>query len=349
MTHQVSGAVLCAGFGTRMRPLTEVVPKPLLPFLNTPIVTYSLTMLKSAGIDAIGMNVHHLAETVPPVVDRLAATFGLEIRYSREWEILGTAGGIRGIWTALGEPEGTLVVLNGDSVMDLDLSGHIEEHRESGRDVTLLVRERASDHPGKVFVDSENRLTGLRDYAHPDRSDSDTEVDFLGVHLIEAAALERLELEEGDIIDELYGSMVEQAEGIGVSFAECFWAALDNPDLLMKTTRDVLDSPEQFSLAPLGEPMSEGLYAFDLDSVHDKAEFKAPVFIGMNVEVEAGVRIGPNVVLDGVTVKQGSTVRNAILYGMGEIEGEWSDCVAVAGKIAQISSVEPAESNPESD
>lgn len=333
--RKVLGAVLCAGFGTRMRPFTEVLPKPLLPFLNTPIITYSLNQLAQANVDMVGVNLHHLADTIPPVVDRLAGAFGLKLRYAREWEILGTAGGIRGIWQALDESEGTLIVMNGDSVMDIDLHEQLEAHRESGRDVTLLTRIKDPDQPGKVFVDGDHQLTRIRDYKSQSHGDSDVEMDFLGVHFIETHVLNELEVEPGDIIDELYGPMVEAGASIGVSVAERFWAALDNPFLLMETSERVLEHPEIFPLAPLPEPLDDGLYVYG-DQIGDKVELAAPVFLGMNVAIEDGAKVGPNVIMDGVSLKAGAVARNAILYGMGELEGEWTDCVAIAGKVVQI-------------
>src|SRR5690554_974892 len=95
--RDVIGGVLCAGLGTRLRPLTDVLPKPLIPFLNTPLVAYALNHLAAAGITRVGLNLHHLPDTIPFLVDRLALQFGQVPTYVREWEILGTAGGVRGI------------------------------------------------------------------------------------------------------------------------------------------------------------------------------------------------------------------------------------------------------------
>ena len=121
MSQTILGGILCAGYGTRLSPLTDTIPKPLLPFLNTPIVAYAMERLASAGVDRFAVNLHHLADSIPPVVDKLAGQFQMKPVYAREWEILGSGGGLRGLWSALGEPsECTLVVLNGDSVMDAE-------------------------------------------------------------------------------------------------------------------------------------------------------------------------------------------------------------------------------------
>lgn len=333
----VFGGVLCAGYGTRLEPLTEVIPKPLLPFLNTPIVAYALERLQSADITHVAVNLHHLPDSIPPVVDRLAEQFGMMPVYAHEWEILGSGGGLRGLIRAHGDVSGTLVVLNGDSVMDVDLGPHIEAHKSSGRKVTLLTRPKAEDQPGRVFVDGDGTLQGIRDYRRPDTSGSLIEHDFTGVHIVEMDALMEVPLDFCDIIDTLYGPMLEANQEIGVSEVDGFWAALDSPRLMLEMAAAVLREPSRFKLAPLPDPHADGLWFYNSETIDDKAEFQPPVFLGLNTVVEAGAKIGPNVVADGVTIKAGTHVSNCVLYGMGELEGEWRDLVGVAGQIATIS------------
>ncbi len=334
--RNVVGAVLCAGFGTRLRPLTQVLPKPILPFLNTPIVSYALDHLSRLGVERVGMNLHHLADSIPPVVDRICEQFGLERVYSREWEILGTAGGVRGIWQALDEPDATLVVLNGDSVMNIDLGAHLQSHRESGARATLVVRPKADDQPGRVWLDADQNLRGLRDMRHPDAADDLAEYDFTGVYFIEPELLEEIPLEEGCMIGDVCGPLLEDGEVFHASVNDGFWAALDNPNLFLETTRRVLEDPDLFEQAPLPEPNSPGIYIYEPDKVDDQAECAAPVLLGPHTEVEAGAKLGPNAVVDGVHLTEGAVVQNAVVYGMIEpVEGEWRDCLAVAGKVAR--------------
>lgn len=333
----VTGAVLCAGFGTRMRPLTEAVPKPLLPFLNTPILTYALDHLADAGIRRVGMNLHHLADAVPPVANRLCRQFGLEPSYAREWEILGTAGGIRGIWHALGEPDATLVVTNGDSVMNIDLEEHIEAHRASGAGASLVVRPKTEGQPGRIWVDDDRNLRGVRDFRSPDVRDESSlrEFEFTGVHLIEPAVLSDIPFEEGDIIDEVYGPMLEEGADIHVSVNEGFWAALDNPTLLLSTSKKLLEAPDRFAQAPFDDPLDDGIYLAGHDAIPEEVEIVGPVFCGPNVEFEAGARIGPDAIIDGVTVEADHTIENAIVYGAGDVQRDMRDCVAVADRLAE--------------
>ncbi|MFB6351860.1 MAG: NDP-sugar synthase [Bradymonadaceae bacterium] len=333
-----TGAVLCAGFGTRMRPLTEAVPKPLLPFLNTPILTYALDHLADAGIRRVGMNLHHLADSVPPVANRLCRQFGLEAAYSREWEILGTAGGIRGIWHALGEPDSTLVVTNGDSVMNIDLEEHLEAHRESGAGVTLVVRPKADEQPGKIWVDEAGRLRGIRDFRAPESGEDASlkEFDFTGLHLLEPQVLSDIPMENGCVIEDVYGPMLEDGAHINVSVHDEFWAALDNPGLLLSTSKRVLDQPDQFEQAPLEGEEGDGLFVAEPEALPEEVELVAPVFVGPNVDFEPGTRIGPNAVVDGVELSGGNAIEEAIVYGVGDVDRDFAKCVAVAGQIAEL-------------
>ncbi len=335
------GGVLCAGFGTRMSPITDAIPKPLIPFLNTPTLAYALDHLSRGGVSRVAMNLHHLADSIPPVADQLAAAMNLNPSYSREWDILGTAGGIRGIWKALGEPDQTLIIMNGDSVMNIDLRQMLEAHRRSGASASLMVRRREEGQPGKVFIDPEGqRLWGMLDSRHPETPEELEEVLFAGVHFLEPELLETIPEEEGCIVRDIYMPFLEEGGHINVEVHSDFWAALDNPALLFKTTHRVLESPEIFEQVPMPEPLSEGLYVFNERGIDDATQFAGPVLTGPHTAAGAQAKIGPNAVVDGVEISEGASVRNAIVYGMGNLEGKWQRCVAIAGKVANLPELE---------
>ncbi len=337
----IYGAILCAGLGSRMLPFTEVIPKPLLPFLNTPMIAYSLNHLANAGISRVCCNLHHLADTIPPVVDSIAKIFGIEPVYAREWEMLGTAGGIRGMWEALGnDPDAVLVVMNGDSIMNIDLKAHLEDHLARGAEVSLLVRKKADGQPGSVWIDQQARtLAGIREHRRPGfdaSTQGQTEYDFAGVHFINASLIQRLALEPADIITALYGPMLESDETINVCITEDFWAAIDNPELYMATTRACLDDPDLFAQNPAAQAMHNGLAILNGNTIDDAAQFSAPVFTGAQVTIGANAKIGAYAVLDGVEVAPGTIISNAVIYGMGHVDGDWSDCLAMVGKVKAI-------------
>ena len=331
------GGVLCAGFGTRMAPITDAIAKPLIPFLNTPMLAYSLDHLSNAGVSRVGMNVHHHADSIPPVADKLAAAMNLDPVYAREWEILGTAGGVRGIFNALGEQDTTLIVFNGDTVMNLALPEILNAHRRSGARATLVVQPRGEGKPGGVWVDpKKGQVMGLRDFRHPDAGEALQEYTFTGVHLIEPELARDIPLEKGCMVGDVYGPLLEAGEVFNIETCGDFWAGIDSPALLFEATQRVLDDPSIFDQVPMPDPLAEGLYVFGQQGIDDKTQLAGPILSGAHVKTAPDVHIGPYAVVDGVDLEKGASVRNAIVYGMGRLEGKWHWCMAVAGKVANL-------------
>src|SRR5258708_4450846 len=120
--------VLCAGFGTRLRPLTDKVPKPLVPLCGVALLRYNFALLKNAGVRDIVVNTHHLAAEMEKGAHEIAAALELSLEISREEKhILGTGGGVRRAQALIGE--GTLFLLNGDMPSHVDLAAPRAPHR----------------------------------------------------------------------------------------------------------------------------------------------------------------------------------------------------------------------------
>ena len=123
--------VLCAGFGTRLRPLTDRVPKPLVPLCGVPLLRYKFALLKNAGVREIVINTHHLGSTMARGALAIASELDLDLQVSREEkQILGTGGGVRRAQAMLGA--GTFLLMNGDMIFDLDLAAALAAHRKAG-------------------------------------------------------------------------------------------------------------------------------------------------------------------------------------------------------------------------
>ncbi len=156
----VGAAVLAAGEGRRLQPLTDYVPKPLVPIGNQPVLEAVLARLAAAGISHIALNAYHRAQELVHYVQRSAQAIHLSI----EEKLLGTAGGLRQILTtASWSKEVDLVVVhNADVVFELDLQMMIDKHTASLADATLVVRKPDSPaDPATVYLDEEGRVQGL--------------------------------------------------------------------------------------------------------------------------------------------------------------------------------------------
>jgi len=154
----MTGVVLCAGRGTRLAPLTETTPKPLVEVAGRPMVHYPLALLWAAGIRRIVLNSHHLAAQLEEALGD-GHRWGLELRYSREPHLLGTGGGLRHLAPLLDDD--LAVVLNTDQITDLDLNRLIACHRATGAVATLAALPGHPTLPHRRLTEKGGRLTGL--------------------------------------------------------------------------------------------------------------------------------------------------------------------------------------------
>jgi NDP-sugar pyrophosphorylase family protein len=148
--------ILAAGFGSRLRPLTDRTPKPLIEVGGVPLIAYPLALLRAAGIHEVIINLHHLGGQIRAALGDGAA-YGMSISYSQEDQLLDTGGGIRQARSFFANDR--FVVLNSDVVMDLDLAPVIDWHRDAGALASMVVRpDRETARYGAIEVDARQRI-----------------------------------------------------------------------------------------------------------------------------------------------------------------------------------------------
>ena len=156
----MKGLVLSAGYGERLRPLTETIPKPILEVGGRPLIHYPLLMLKRAGITDVAINVHHLAAEVERALGD-GSSLGLRITYSPETALTGTGGPLAVLREYFGGER--FVLLNCDTILDLDLARLIEFHHERGGLATFLLRAGGDpDAYSRIECDVHGRIQRMR-------------------------------------------------------------------------------------------------------------------------------------------------------------------------------------------
>jgi mannose-1-phosphate guanylyltransferase len=151
--------ILAAGLGTRLRPLTDHLPKPLLPIEGRPLIEYTLLFLRKYDLTDVVINLHYQGEKIRDALGN-GSRLGMKIRYSEEPQILGTGGGIKNIQSYFSEEP--FLVINSDILVDVDLNRVIETHRRAGAAATLVLREDPDvEKWGAVGVDPQNRIRQL--------------------------------------------------------------------------------------------------------------------------------------------------------------------------------------------
>lgn len=227
--------ILAAGLGTRLRPLTDTTPKPLLPVAGTPMIVWNLLLLKRHGIRDVVINLHHLGTMISQALGDGGA-FGMRIVYSHEPVILGTGGGIKQAEPHFnGEP---VLILNGDTLFELDLGALMRFHREQQAAATLVLRkDPEAARWGLVEVTDRAevvRITGRG----LSQSPATAARMFAGIHILHPRLLKYLPAgKECSIIDAYVKGIQDGERIVGFDF-DGFWSDVGTPERYAQVERD---------------------------------------------------------------------------------------------------------------
>lgn len=233
--------VLAAGRGTRLTPLTDTTPKPLLPVAGRPLLEHIFAFLRAGGIEEVVVNLHHRGEVIERHVGD-GARFGLRVRYSWEDPILETGGGIkRAEGLLVGEP---FVVVNGDSLLEMRLQDVVRFHESRRALATMVVRpDPEARRYGLIELDAEDRLrriVGLpADVAGPLRPFM-----FPGVHVFDPDVFRWMVADVPySVIRVTYLRLLVAGAPLYGFVTQARWVNIDTPDALLLADRVLATAP----------------------------------------------------------------------------------------------------------
>ncbi len=285
--------VLAAGLGLRLRPLTLLRAKPVVPVLGRPLLHFTLERLARAGVSEVMVNLHHLPGSVRRALGDGRA-FGLRLRYSHERELLGTGGGPRRVRRFFGDQPALIV--NGDVLFDYDLRELLRRHAVSGACATLLLRR--NPDPARyspVVCARGGRILSIAGRPRPARGSVSL---FTGIHVLDPALFERLPAGPSDSVRDLYLPLLAEGARLRGERLRGAWYDLgalapyrDAQLRLLRGRRELI------------HPRAR---------VHPTARLRS-VVVGPDCVIEAGARVERSVLWDGVRVGAGAQVRRSIL------------------------------------
>jgi len=307
--HQA--VVLCAGEGRRLLPFTARCPKPLLPFLNVPLLEHVLGYLERGGVKRVALNAWHLAQQVEDFVAARTSS-DLELHVERETELLGTGGGLQNLLPWM-DP-GPVLVSTADILTDVDLAQVAARHAASGAEATMVLAPDADvARFGAVEVDKDDMLTDIVGrLGRPGRRACVN----ASVHLFEPAFLRRLPDGPSCLVRQGYLPAMQQGARCAGLIHTGAWAELGTPDALLDAQRDALSG---------ALPIDAGLFArggrrdgaeslvYPDAQVADDALLSGGTVVGAGAEVGAGARVHASLLLPGARVAADATVEHSIL------------------------------------
>jgi len=318
--------ILAAGKGTRVRPITYTIPKPMIPILQKPVMEFLLELLRQHGFDQIMVNVSHLAHEIEGYF-RDGQRFGVQIAYSFEGYIdqngelqgkaIGSAGGMRRIQDFSPFFDDTFVVLCGDALIDLDLTAAVKWHKEKGSIATIITKtvplEEVSSY-GVVVTDEDGKIKAFQEKPRVEDALS-TNIN-TGIYIFEPEVLDYIPSEtEFDIGGQLFPKLVE----IGAPFyaipMDFEWVDIGKVPDYWHAIRAVLSGEVKNVQIP-GREIAPGVYAGLNVAINlDKVNIQGPVYIGGMTHIEDGATIiGPTMIGPNCWICSGAIVKDSVIF-----------------------------------
>jgi mannose-1-phosphate guanylyltransferase len=323
--------ILVGGEGTRLRPLTLGLPKPVVPLAGQPFLSYMLEWLRSHGVDDVVLSCGIRADGVRAVLGD-GDSLGVRLRYVEEPEPLGTGGALKFAEDLLDE---RFFMLNGDVLTDIDLSAQLSQHEAAGARATLALM--AVPDPsgyGLVRVGEDGAVRGFLE--KPSQDQIDTNLVNAGAYILERSVLAGLPAAgtnfsiERDVFPRLVGNGL-----YGVAAADAYWIDIGTPERYLQATFDILEGQVRTELG--GRLAASGLCLVDGAEISGRVAPPALVgpgcvvaehavvggraVLGRSVTVREGAHVESSVVLDGTVIGPGTTVHGSII-GRGARVGE---------------------------
>ena len=325
--------ILCAGYGTRLRPLTNNIPKPLVTVMGIPILEYIINLLAESGIKDIYINRHHL----PEQFENINIPKEVNITFSYEKDILGTAGGILSFEKELDED---FLVVNGDVIFNLDIRELISVHKKSKKIATMVLRERDVKDATPVFRDDFSNVASIGG----EGNGLYQELMFSGIHVMspEIFKLTKKSSPPSCIVRNFYIPYIQSGGKVGSYVMDdkkgCFWKEIGDLNKYLDCNiwmiRSVSENKlkgfyelfvneywESGSSDDVVEEVVEGIWLGTDIEIDPSATLVQPVFIGSETTIGPEAVIGPNAIIGrNVNISNNSIVKDSVILDDTDID-----------------------------
>ncbi len=298
--------ILAGGFGTRLRPLTDRVPKSLLPICNRPFLEHQLRLLAEHGVNDTTLLTGYLGEDFAPFAAQMRAMLGAELHVSTEKKPLGTAGAVR---SRLDDLDGTTIVLNGDVLTDLDISAAVAFHRQKGAAVTIVLTPVDDARPyGLVPLDAYNRVEA---FLEKPKELVAGQIN-AGTYVLEPSVLEEVPPDEfWQFEQQLFPSLLAQDAPVFGFVSHAYWLDIGTPERYLQAHFDMLSGRARATV--------DGTLVTQRQELEDRTTIEPPVLLS-HAPVGPGATLGPLVsIAPGSHIGARATLQRSVVHAGAEI------------------------------
>jgi NDP-sugar pyrophosphorylase family protein len=324
--------VLAAGLGTRLRPLTDLISKPMAPIVNKPVMEHIIELLFGYDFRDIVCNLHWYPEAIKDYFGD-GSKWKVNISYSMEEELMGTAGGVKNVEGFF--EGGTLLVISGDALTDIDLSKAMEYHLLKGGIATLVLTEvEDPSQYGVVLLDEEKRITGFQE--KPLSGEERSNLANSGIYLFEPKIFDYIpENKFYDFGKNVFPDLLKKKIPYYGYKHNQYWNDVGSLDEYQKGNFDALEGKVRVKIP--GKQIREGVWVGKNCRIQEEVVIIPPVCIGSNCTIKKGAKLfGPIILGDNTIVDERAVLYRGIKWGSGYVGKDASLIGAIIGFNAKI-------------
>lgn len=325
--------VLAAGLGTRLRPLTDLISKPMAPIVNKPVMEHIINLLAEHGFRDIVCNLHYFPDEITNHFGD-GSKWGVNIVYSFEEELLGTAGGVKKVEDFF---EGqTFLVISGDALTDIDLSSAYGFHKDKkGVGTIVLTEVEDTSQFGVVLLDEDKRIKGFQE--KPLSGEAKSNLANSGIYFFETDVFKFMPT-KGQFYDfgkNLFPELLEKDIPYYGHKHKRYWNDVGSLDEYQQGNFDALEGKVKVKIS--GKKIKEGIWIGRNCQIHENVTIIPPVCIGDYCNIKKGAKLyGPIILGNNTTVDERAILYRGIKWGSGYIGKDASLIGAIIGYETRI-------------
>jgi mannose-1-phosphate guanylyltransferase len=301
----VKAIILSAGYGTRLRPLTDRLPKPLMPVLGTPILSHIIRRLQECNVSDIGVNIHHKFEVIEEYLEAKHAKQNITLSFEKD--ILGVAGGIGGFREYL-KGEDLFIVHNGDILSNIRFSNIVPEQKGMVPLCTMVVHD--YDGYNNVSVDEHGNVIDIRGILRPD--DDSRMLAYTGISYMSGDILNLIPEGVSDLVPFLL-DIIKKEKGVvkAVEVKDCAWMDVGTIENYFSAHKEILVNKKPLIAKDLVP--EKNIFLGENAVVGEGVEFSGFISAGRDSVFEKGCRVENCIVWDNAVVEEESVIKNSVI------------------------------------
>uniref|UniRef100_UPI002635B823 NDP-sugar synthase n=4 Tax=Sulfuricurvum TaxID=286130 RepID=UPI002635B823 len=308
----MKAVVMAGGFGTRIQPLTNSIPKPMLPIMNRPMMEHTIVSLKNLGITEFIVLLYFKPEVIKEYF-KDGSKWGINITYVVPDDDYGTAGAVKKAQEFIGNEN--FIIISGDLVTDFDFQQIFDYHTAKNSKLTITLT--SVENPlefGVVIANEEGKIEKFLE--KPSWGEVFSDTINTGIYIIEPEILDYIPKNENfDFAKDLFPLLMRQGIDLIAGYAQGYWRDVGNPESYRDVYEDILSGKIKFELGGEAVKYPEGVLICEEDNgLDDSVDVVGIVVIGKDVTVKRGSKLSNVVIGDNVTIAAGSKIRNTVIW-----------------------------------